>query len=70
MGIPLTRAALNALGASHWQALIARTESQWRALPGTGDERVRQLQRWLTHPDIVALADWLAKQGVPGFVGR
>lgn len=70
MGIPLTQAALNGLGASHWQELIAHTERQWRTLPGTGDKRVVQLQRWLTHPDIVALADWLAKQGVLGFVGR
>ena len=67
MGIPLTQAALNALGASHWQELVERTERQWRALPGTGDKRVRLLQRWLAHPDIVALADWLARQGILGF---
>ena len=70
MGIPLTRAALNALGAGHWQELTARTDRQWRTLPGVGDERVRQLRVWLTHPDITALADWLASQGVPGFMAR
>ncbi|ROP56215.1 DNA ligase (NAD+) [Enterobacter sp. BIGb0383] len=70
MGIPLTQAALNALGASHWQELIARSDRQWRTLPGVGDERVRQLQRWLTHEDIAALAEWLAGQGISGFVGR
>jgi len=70
MGIPLTQAALNALGVSHWQKLIERTDRQWRSLPGTGDKRIRQLQRWLAHPDIMALADWLEKQGVLEFVGR
>ena len=70
MGIPLTQAALNTLGASRWQELIERTEQQWRTLPGTGGERVRQLQHWLAHPDIVALADWLAGQDISGFVGR
>lgn len=70
MGIPLTQAALNALGASHWQDLIKQTDRQWRTLPGVGDERVRQLQRWLNQPDVIALADWLAQQGISGFVGR
>lgn len=69
MGIPLTQAALNALGASHWQELIARTDGQWRLLPGTGGERVRQLKRWLHHPEVKALVDWLGKQGIQGFSG-
>ncbi len=67
MGIPLTQAALNALGASHWPELIERTDRQWRTLPGTGEKRVRQLLRWLHHPEITALAAWLAQQDVPGF---
>lgn len=68
MGVPLTQAALNVLGASYWRELTGRSEPLWRMLPGVGDERVRQIQRWLLYPEIVAMSDWLAKQGIPGFV--
>lgn len=68
LGIPLTQGALNALGVSRWQEFIGRTEQDLRALPGVGSQRIRQLQRWVNHPDVIALVDWLAQQGITVFL--
>jgi len=67
LGIPLPQAALNAQGISRWQELIGKTEQEWLALPGVGAERFRQIQRWLSLPEVTSLADWLTKQKVQGF---
>lgn len=67
LGIPLPQSALNAQGISLWQELTGKTEQEWLALPGVGAERVRQIQRWLSLPEVTSLADWLEKQKVRGF---
>lgn len=44
-----------------------KSEAQWRTLPGVGEIRARQLVAFLHHPDVVALAQWLSGQRIPGF---
>lgn len=67
LGIPLPLAALKSQGFSHWQQLIDKSEQEWRALPGVGTERVRQIMRWLGLKEVTSLVDWLAKQKIQGF---
>ena len=49
MGIPLTRAALNASDERSWSQLLLSTEQFWQQLPGTGSERARQVIRSEEH---------------------
>ncbi|MBV8044703.1 NAD-dependent DNA ligase LigB [Pluralibacter sp.] len=67
MGAPLAQAALKAAGDRSWQAMRQRSEADWRALPGMGEEKARQIVNWLHHPQVDALAGWLAGLGIPGF---
>ena len=46
MGIPLTRAALNASDERSWSQLLLSTEQFWQQLPGTGSGRARQVIEW------------------------
>ena len=46
MGIPLTRAALNASDERSWSQLLFSTEQFWQQLPGTGSGRARQVIEW------------------------
>ena len=55
------------LAGEGWSQLLARSEEQWRRLPGVGDEKARQLVAFLRHPDVAALAQWLSGQGISGF---
>ncbi len=43
---------------------------KWRTLPGVGRSGARQLVAFLHHPDVVALAQWLSGQRIPGFLRR
>lgn len=67
MGIPLTKATLNAVGAASWQALNQRSAADWQALPGTGEEKAQQVVNWLHAPPVDRLARWLAEQHINGF---
>lgn len=67
MGIPLARTTLKATGDRSWQALLQRSEAEWRTLPGTGQEKARQIVSWLHQPQIDALATWLAAERINGF---
>mgnify|MGYP005957958367 CR=1 FL=1 len=67
MGIPLARSTLKAAGDRTWQALIQRSEAEWRMLPGVGQEKARQIVNWLHQPQIDALAKWLAAEHIGGF---
>lgn len=66
MGIPLARSTIKAAG-SHRQALIQRSEAEWRMLPGVGQEKARQIVNWLHQPQIDAPAKWLAAEHIGGF---
>jgi len=67
LGVPVPQAAMAGLAGEGWPQLLARSEEQWRRLPGVGDEKARQLVAFLRHPDVAALAQWLSGQGISGF---
>ncbi|HBV4909768.1 TPA: NAD-dependent DNA ligase LigB [Klebsiella pneumoniae] len=67
MGIPVPQGALAQLESENWHLLAAKSEAQWRTLPGVGEIRARQLVAFLHHSDVVALAQWLSGQRIPGF---
>lgn len=67
MGIPLTRAALNASDERSWSQLLLSTEQFWQQLPGTGSGRARQVIEWKENAQIKKLDSWLAAQQITGF---
>ncbi|MGT4942743.1 NAD-dependent DNA ligase LigB [Escherichia coli] len=67
MGIPLTRAALNASDERSWSQLLFSTEQFWQQLPGTGSGRARQVIEWKGNAQIKKLGSWLAAQQITGF---
>ncbi|HGU6003137.1 TPA: NAD-dependent DNA ligase LigB [Escherichia coli] len=67
MGIPLTRAALNASDERSWSQLLFSTEQFWQLLPGTGSGRARQVIEWKENAQIKKLGSWLAAQQITGF---
>lgn len=67
MGIPVPQGALAQPGSENWRLLTAKSEAQWRTLPGVGAIRARQLVAFLHDPDVAALAQWLSRQRIPGF---
>ncbi|HII2829989.1 TPA: NAD-dependent DNA ligase LigB, partial [Escherichia coli] len=67
MGIPLTRAALNASDERSWSQLLFSTEQFWQQLPGTGSGRARQVIEWKENAQIKKLGRWLAAQQITGF---
>ncbi|EFU0730762.1 NAD-dependent DNA ligase LigB [Escherichia coli] len=67
MGIPLTRAALNASDERSWSQLLFSTEQFWQQLPGTGSGRARQVIEWKEYAQIKKLGSWLAAQQITGF---
>ncbi|HAG7731706.1 TPA: NAD-dependent DNA ligase LigB [Escherichia coli] len=66
MGIPLTRAALNASDERSWSQLLFSTEQFWQQ-PGTGSGRARQVIEWKENAQIKKLGSWLAAQQITGF---
>ncbi|ELY6245464.1 NAD-dependent DNA ligase LigB [Cronobacter universalis] len=68
LGLPLPARAWQALPDDTWHQLQMRDERSWQTLPGVGAERARQLVSYIHHPDIAALAQWLAEQKIDGFV--
>ena len=67
MGIPLTRAALNASDERSWSQLLFSTGQFWQQLPGTGSGRARQVIEWKENAQIKKLGSWLAAQQITGF---
>ena len=67
MGIPLTRAALNASDERSWSQLLFSTEQFWQPQPGTGSGRARQVIEWKENAQIKKLGSWLAAQQITGF---
>ena len=67
LGIPLNADAIRLLGDERWAQLRARSKAQWQTLPQVGSAKAEQLMKWLSAPEIAALARWLGEQGVSGF---
>ncbi len=68
LGIPVPREALRLLPDENWIQVAARDESAWRALPGIGHERARQLQAFVRQPEVQALVRELEQLQIPGFI--
>lgn len=66
-GLPLSRAALDALADNRWDMLESRSAQDWQRLPGMGNLRAQRMVEAVHHPDISRLAQWLASQKIPGF---
>ncbi|MDO2440918.1 NAD-dependent DNA ligase LigB [Enterobacter nematophilus] len=67
LGVPLPQASLKASGEVSWQKMSERSAKSWQTLPGTGEEKARQIVSWLHAPEIDVLAKWLAGQHINGF---
>jgi DNA ligase (NAD+) len=67
MGIPLSQETLNSIAGINWEQLLAKSEAEWRALPGTGAQRATQIRQWLNSDAVSQLAKWLSEQKVDGF---
>ncbi|MBM3074010.1 NAD-dependent DNA ligase LigB [Enterobacter sp. RHBSTW-00994] len=67
MGIPLPQASLKAAGDLSWKVLNQRNATDWQTLPGTGEEKARQIVNWVHQPAMDGLAKWLAEQHIDGF---
>lgn len=51
----------------NWNALLGMTEIDWRAQPGIGPVRARQLVEFTRHMHTTGLADSLSEAGIDGF---
>jgi len=51
----------------NWAALAARSETQWRAAPGIGTGRARQLSAFFSAAPVLALRNQLQAAGIAGF---
>ncbi|WP_314140627.1 NAD-dependent DNA ligase LigB [Buttiauxella noackiae] len=69
-GLPLPRTVLSIMPDSQWSHLVARDELSWQKLPGVGSIRAKKLVEFVNHPQIAALADFLAQQGIRGFIDQ
>ncbi|MEW7312977.1 NAD-dependent DNA ligase LigB [Buttiauxella gaviniae] len=69
-GFPLPAVVLATLPDSQWSHLVARDELSWQKLPGIGSGRAKKLVEFVNHPQIAALAAFLAQQGIRGFVDQ
>lgn len=67
LGVPLTQASLKAMGDLSWQEMSGRNARDWQTLPGTGEEKARQIVNWIHAPEIDVLVRWLAQQHINGF---
>lgn len=69
-GLPLPKAVLHSLPDSQWSHLAARDEASWQKLPGIGAGRAKKLVAFIHHPQVAELANFLAQQGIQGFIDQ
>jgi DNA ligase (NAD+) len=55
------------MGDISWQKMSGRNAKDWQSLPGTGEEKARQIVNWIHAPQVDVLAKWLAEQHINGF---
>lgn len=65
LGIPLPRAALQALPDSEWSQIMARSVEEWQQLPGVGRVLAHRIVAMLQHDDVRQLIDFLQQQEIP-----
>ncbi|CQJ59200.1 NAD-dependent DNA ligase LigB [Yersinia rohdei] len=52
---------------SHWHPLQQRSIAEWRLISGIGAVRAKQINHFLSHPEVQEMADFLSQQGIAGF---
>ncbi|CNI45542.1 NAD-dependent DNA ligase LigB [Yersinia pekkanenii] len=52
---------------SPWQSLSQRSLTEWSLISGIGAVRAKQINRFLHHPEVQAMADFLSQQSIAGF---
>ncbi|WP_186369487.1 NAD-dependent DNA ligase LigB [Yersinia bercovieri] len=62
LGFPLV-----AFSNGHWHSLQRKSIAEWRLMPGVGPVRAKQINDFLHHPEVQAMADFLSKQSIVGF---
>lgn len=65
LGIPLPRAALNALEDTCWEALLSRQTADWQRLPGVGAVMAEKVVTHLRDAQTQQLIAFLQQQGIP-----
>jgi len=65
LGIPLPRAALNALPDRTWQEVQQRDVRRWQTLPGVGEILAQRIHTMLQDSRIQTLIAFLQQQGIP-----
>lgn len=65
LGVPLPRAALNALGDRGWEDLLSRQAADWRRLPGVGVVMAEKIMSYLRDEQVQQLISFLQQQGIP-----
>ena len=64
-GVPLAQATLKAAGELSWQTMHQRSAMDWQTLPGTGEEKARQIIAFIHNPVLPARS--LGKQACQDF---
>ncbi|WP_082051072.1 NAD-dependent DNA ligase LigB [Rouxiella chamberiensis] len=65
LGFPT--AGLAKIESLDWSQLNAMTREQWQKVRGVGEKRARQIQRFMQHPEVIAMFDILVKERLPAF---
>lgn len=65
LGVPLPRAALNALGESHWEDVLARQSADWRRLPGVGAVMAEKIVAYLQNGQVTQAIAFLRQHNIP-----
>ncbi|AKP33728.1 NAD-dependent DNA ligase LigB [Yersinia aleksiciae] len=52
---------------AHWDSLQRKSIDEWRLRSGIGPMRAKQINHFLHHPEVQAMADFLSKQHIAGF---
>lgn len=65
LGLPLPRAALQALPDAQWSQLLARTPESWQQLPGIGSVLAQRIVMMLQDAHLQQLIHFLQQQEIP-----
>lgn len=65
LGLPLPRAALQALPDAQWSQLLARTAESWQQLPGIGSVLAQRIVMMLQDAHLQQLIHFLQQQEIP-----
>lgn len=52
----------------NWSLLKLTTEKQWRTAKGMGEKSAKQIQRFIYHPEVLAMVEILGNERLPAFI--